>query len=153
MVSEYCVAKSITWFWEELIAYFPWYDTGHIEKDTTNNYAIVACVFVSAVTFLPSRCLAKIGGFLPSRSLTTRGYTYRRTDWWEGFSKLGRWDTLRCRDIRTKFHKDCFRHSKVNGRGITDTHTQTAWWSHKPTCNFSKWGTHANNIEIDILRV
>jgi hypothetical protein len=29
--------------------------------------SIVACVFVTAVTFLPSRCLAKIGGFSPSR--------------------------------------------------------------------------------------
>jgi hypothetical protein len=49
-------------FWEELIAYFPWYDTGHIENDATNNSSTVACVFVTAVTFLPSRCLATIGG-------------------------------------------------------------------------------------------
>jgi hypothetical protein len=37
---------------EELIAYFPWYDTGHIENDASNNSSIVACVFVTAVTFL-----------------------------------------------------------------------------------------------------
>jgi hypothetical protein len=49
-------------FWEELIAYFPWYDRGHIENDAPNNYSVVPCVFVTAVTFLPSRCLATIGG-------------------------------------------------------------------------------------------
>jgi hypothetical protein len=50
-------------FWEELIAYFPWYDTGHIENDAFNNSSIVACVFVIAVMFLPSRFLATIGDF------------------------------------------------------------------------------------------
>jgi hypothetical protein len=55
-------------FWEELNAYFHWYDTGHIE-----NSFIVAYVFVTAVTFLPSRCLATIRGFLPSRCLATIG--------------------------------------------------------------------------------
>jgi hypothetical protein len=54
--------------WEELIAYFPSYDTDRIENDVSNNYSIVACVFVTAVTFLLSRCLATIGG-----------YTYRHT--------------------------------------------------------------------------
>jgi hypothetical protein len=47
--------------WEELIAYFPLYDTGHIENDMSNNSTIVVCVFVTAVTFLPSRCLVTIG--------------------------------------------------------------------------------------------
>jgi hypothetical protein len=58
-------------FWEEPIAYFPWYDTDHIEIDTSNNSSILACVFVTAVTFLPSRCLATIRGFLPNRCLAT----------------------------------------------------------------------------------
>jgi hypothetical protein len=44
-------------FWEELIAY----DTGHIENDASNNSSIFACVFVTAVTFLRSRCLVTIG--------------------------------------------------------------------------------------------
>jgi hypothetical protein len=62
-------------FWEELIAYFPWYDTGHIENGASNISSIAACVFVTAVTFLPSRCLATIRGFLPNRCLaTTRGF-------------------------------------------------------------------------------
>jgi hypothetical protein len=72
-------------FWEELIAYFPLYKTGHIENDTSNNSSIVVCLFVTVVTFLqshclatigrflPSCCLAKIRGFLPSRCLATIG--------------------------------------------------------------------------------
>jgi hypothetical protein len=84
-------------FWEELIPYFPWCDTGHIENDASKNSSIVMCVCVTAVTFLPSRCLATTEEFLPSRCLATVGtisssrclakigqYTRRHTDWWEG---------------------------------------------------------------------
>jgi hypothetical protein len=39
-----------------------------MEDDVSNNSSIAAYVFVAAVTFLPSRCLAKI-----------EGYTYRHT--------------------------------------------------------------------------
>jgi hypothetical protein len=60
-------------FWKELIAYFAWYDTGHIEHDAFNNSSVVTYVFVTAVTFLPSRCLATIGVFLLSRCLVTIG--------------------------------------------------------------------------------
>jgi hypothetical protein len=60
-------------FWEELIAYFPWCDTVHIEDDASNNCSIVACVFITAMTFLPSLCLATTEGFLPSRCLATIG--------------------------------------------------------------------------------
>jgi hypothetical protein len=42
-----------------IFAYFPSYDTGHIENEAPNNYSIVACVFVAAVTFLPRRCLQR----------------------------------------------------------------------------------------------
>jgi hypothetical protein len=38
-------------FWEELIAYVPLYDTDRIEHDASNNSSIVACEFVTAVTF------------------------------------------------------------------------------------------------------
>jgi hypothetical protein len=41
----------------------------------------------------------------------------------EGIFQLGRWNGLRCRDIRTKFHKYWFRHSTVHGGG--DTHTDS----------------------------
>jgi hypothetical protein len=44
-------------------------------------------------------------------------------------------DGLRYRDIRTKFHKDWFIHSKVDGGGAY-TDTQTAWRSDKPTFHF-----------------
>jgi hypothetical protein len=40
-------------------------------NDASYNSSIVTCVFVTAVTFLPSRCLATIRGFLPSRCLAT----------------------------------------------------------------------------------
>jgi hypothetical protein len=62
-------------FWDELIAYFPWYDMGHIENDASSNSSIVVCVFVTMVMFLLSRCLAIIRGFLPSRCLAIiRGF-------------------------------------------------------------------------------
>jgi hypothetical protein len=42
-------------FWEELIAYFPLYDTDPIENDGSNNSSIVTCVFFSAIGFLRSQ--------------------------------------------------------------------------------------------------
>jgi hypothetical protein len=53
---------------------FLWYDTNRIENDAFNNSSIVACVFVAAVTSLPSRCLATRGGC-----------THRHTDRCERF--------------------------------------------------------------------
>jgi hypothetical protein len=62
-------------FWVELIAYFSWYDIGHTENGSSNNTSVVACVLVTAVTFLPTRCLATIRGFLPRHCLVTlRGF-------------------------------------------------------------------------------
>jgi hypothetical protein len=62
--------------------------------------------FVSAVTFLPSRCLAMIGGFLPSRCLATiKVFLLSR---------------------RVATIGGIHRH----------THTQTATWFHKPTLIF-----------------
>jgi hypothetical protein len=71
-------------FWEELIAYFPLigYGPQKMTRPTillllqSNSSSIVAFVFVAVVMFLPSPCLARIGG-----------YTYRHTDQWEGFMK------------------------------------------------------------------
>jgi hypothetical protein len=51
-----------TKFWEELIANVPWYDMGRIQNDGSNN-STAACIFVTAVMYLPSRCLATIGGY------------------------------------------------------------------------------------------
>jgi hypothetical protein len=50
-------------------------------------------------------------------------------------------DQFRCHDIHTKFHKDWFRHSKLDrGRphARTHIHTETARWYHKSTFIFSK---------------
>jgi hypothetical protein len=54
---------------EELIAYVPLISHGPHKKDASNDSSIVAHVFVSAVTFLQSRCLA-----------TAEGYTHGHTD-------------------------------------------------------------------------
>jgi hypothetical protein len=48
-----------------------------------------------------------------------------------GIYEVRRGDGLRWHDIHTKFHKDWFRHSKVDMGEFTDT--QTALGSHKPT--------------------
>jgi hypothetical protein len=58
--------KKYNKFWEELIAY----DTDRIENYVSNNSSNVACVLVTAVTFLPSHCLVTIGGFLRNRVVT-----------------------------------------------------------------------------------
>jgi hypothetical protein len=46
----------------------PRYYTDRIENDASNNF-IVACIFVTAGTCLPSRCLATIGGDTDGRDL------------------------------------------------------------------------------------
>jgi hypothetical protein len=95
--------RSLFWnkkFWEELIAYFPWNDTGHIENDASNNFSTIACVFVTAVTFLPNRRLATKGGFLPSRYLATIESTHTQAATWSHkptfiffkIRKVGLWD-------------------------------------------------------------
>jgi hypothetical protein len=38
--------------------------TERMENDASNNSSIVTCVFIAAVTFLPSRCLAMIRGYI-----------------------------------------------------------------------------------------
>jgi hypothetical protein len=104
-------------FWEELITYFPWYDTGHIE-DASNNSSIVACVFVTTETFLPSRCLTKIGGFLQSRCLATiRGYLQSRC-----LARTGGFLRSRCLEtIRRLLPSRCL--AMIGG--YTDTHKHT----------------------------
>jgi hypothetical protein len=57
------------------------YDMDSIENDESNNSSIAAYVFIAAVTFLPSHFLAMIRVVLPSRCLAKiGGYTYRHTD-------------------------------------------------------------------------
>jgi hypothetical protein len=101
----------------------------HRKRLVQQLYCCVA--FVAAVTFLPSRCLARIGWFSPSRCLAmVRGYIYRCTKWWKGFMKYAV-EIGSDVDIHTKFHKDWFSHSKVHTGWYINT--QTAWKSHKPT--------------------
>jgi hypothetical protein len=130
-------------FWEELISYFPWHDTGHIENDASNNSSIVACVFFTAVTFLPTRCLATIRGFLPSRCLATvRGFLPSRC-----LSTIRGFLRSRCLStIRGFLPSRCLTTIKgllpsrflamIGKDTLTHTHTQTATWSHKPTFIF-----------------
>jgi hypothetical protein len=130
-------------FWEELISYFPWYDAGHIENESSNN-SIVACVFITVVTFLPSHCLEKIGGFIPSHYLAMI----------KGFLPS------RCLATIGGFLPSCYlamiggflpSHCIATIRGLLSsrclaaiwgihryTHTQTATWSHKLTFIFFK---------------
>jgi hypothetical protein len=39
------------------------YDTDRIENDSQDNFSIVACVLVAAVTFLLTRCLITMRGY------------------------------------------------------------------------------------------
>jgi hypothetical protein len=109
-------------FWKEVIAYFRWYSMGHIENDTPNNCSIVVCVFATTVTFSLSCCLAMI-----------RGYTYRHTDWWEGFFNYA----VEMGSGAVIYLPSCIK----IGSGIQKLiggDTQTARWSHKPTFIFFK---------------
>jgi hypothetical protein len=123
-------------FWEELIAYFPRYDTGHIENDASNNSPIVACVLVTAVTFLPSRCLAPLGGFIPSRCLATiRGFLPSRClAKIKGIFLPSRYIAT----IRGLLQRRCLATIGGDTRksACTHGHTRTATWSHKPTLFF-----------------
>jgi hypothetical protein len=119
---------------KELIACFPWYDTGHIENDASNNYSVIACVFLTAVTFLPSHCLATIGGSLPSRCLATiGGFLPSRC-----LAAVGGFLPSCClATIRGLLPSRClatvgeiYRHTRAL------THTQTATWYHEPTLFF-----------------
>jgi hypothetical protein len=70
------------------------YDTDRIENDASNSSSIVACVFLAAVTFLPSRCIATIGG--------VHIQTHRLMG---GIYEVCLSDGLRCRDLHTSFIK------------------------------------------------
>jgi hypothetical protein len=90
------------------------------------------CVFVAAVMLLPSHCLAMTGGI--------HIQTHRLVG---GIFEVCCWDGLRCRDIHTRFHRNCFMHSEVNREGSTDA--QIAWRSHKPTLDKQAKNTNSGN--------
>jgi hypothetical protein len=87
------------------------------------------CMYSLPRERLPSRCLPVKGGSqftepLPSNDRKVHIQTYRSMG---GIYEVRRWEGPKCHDIRTKFHKDWFSHSKVDGV----IHRDTAWWSHK----------------------
>jgi hypothetical protein len=83
-------------FLEEVMDFHPLIQHGpHRKKKCAQQF--LYCVFIAAVTFLPSRCPA-----------TIVRYTYSHTDWWEGIMKYDV-ETLKCHDVHTKFHKDWLR--------------------------------------------
>jgi hypothetical protein len=99
-----------------------------IENDMSNNSSIVFCVFVAAVTFLQSCCLATIGE-----------YIYRHRDWWEGFMKytieMGSVAMIYIRSfikIGSGIQKllggdaqTCTHHTRTHAHTHTHTHTHT----------------------------
>jgi hypothetical protein len=104
---------------------------GHIENNTSNNSSIAACVFVTAVTFLPNRYLATIGGFLPSRCLAT----IKRFLPSHCLAMIGEFLTSRwLATISGLLPSRCL----ATMGGYTDTHRQATTWSHKPTFIFFK---------------
>jgi hypothetical protein len=134
-------------FWEEHIACFPRYDTEHMENDASNNSSIVACVFVTAVMFLSTRCLATIRRVLPSRYLATiRGFLPIRCLVTIGgilpsrcLATIGGFlSNSRLATIRGLLQSRCLATIGGYTETYTHTHTQTATWSHKPTLFFSK---------------
>jgi hypothetical protein len=70
-------------------------------NDASNNIYIVAYVFVAAVTYSSSRCLATIWR-----------YTYRHTDWW--IYEVWYWDGFRCYDVKIgSGNQNCIRRTFI----------------------------------------
>jgi hypothetical protein len=152
-------------FWEELIAYFPWYDTGHIENDASNNSSIAECVFVTAVKFLPRRGLATTGGKHRHTQEATWSHEptlfYQNKKFWEELIAYFPWyDTGHIENDASKNSSivACVFVAAVTflpSRGLattggeTQTHTQTATWSHKPTLFFQNKECRLNRIIKD----
>jgi hypothetical protein len=63
----YININDIIQYWNDCSALC--WTSSHIENDGSNNSSIVACVFITSVMFLPSRCLTTIRGFLPNRAV------------------------------------------------------------------------------------
>jgi hypothetical protein len=70
-------------FWEELMIYFPWYDTDRTENDASNNSFIVAYVFVATVMFLPSRCLVTIATQTDGRDVWSTSLRRAQVAWYK----------------------------------------------------------------------
>jgi hypothetical protein len=93
------------------------FDTTRTAKKTTCPLILLLRLFVAAVPFLQSRCLATVGDTYIRRLMG-------------GIYEVRRLNGLRCRDIYTKFHRDWFRHLEV-AEGIHRQHSDII--SHKQT--------------------
>jgi predicted phosphatase len=100
-------------FWAELIAYFPFIWHGrHRKRHVQKLFYFCVCIRCSGNVFtepLPTN----------DREIHIRD----RHRLMGGIYEVRRWDGLKCHDIHTEFRKDKFRHSKVDRRGFTDTHS------------------------------
>jgi hypothetical protein len=83
----------------------------HIENNTSKNSSIVARIYFHGIMFTKPLPSDSKGIHIQTHILMGESYEY----------EICHSDGLRCHDICTKFHKDCFRHSKVNKGGYTDT--------------------------------
>jgi hypothetical protein len=115
-----------------------WEDVDHIGNDVSNNTSVLdkdktmdnvqkrnICTNVpSSQTFRSYQLLSlhvfvAMGVCLPSHCLATGRGLHIQTHRWIGeIYEVCHWSGLSCHDIRTKFRKDWFRHSKVFGGGI-----------------------------------
>jgi hypothetical protein len=102
---------------------------GSHKNDASKSSPIVACVFVAALTSLPSRCLATIGGYAYG--------THGLMGW---IYEVRRWHGPRWHDTHTKFRKDWFRHSNVDV-GYTGTQTWKRLWETRIKTWFCTSGT------------
>jgi hypothetical protein len=102
--------------------------SGHTDRPTDIG---VQQFFYSCLYSLPQECLylavawqRKEGFTSPNFCLATIGGIHVQTQrLMGGIYEVRRWDILRCSNIHTKFHENCFRHSKVN-RGNSQIHRQ-----------------------------
>jgi hypothetical protein len=118
-------------FWEERITYFPLVRHGpHRKRRIQQFLSCCACI----------RCRGKV--FNPAFASNDKGTHVQTHRLIGGICEVRRWNGLRCHDnlIRTKFHKNWFRHSKFNSGN-----TQLAWWLHKPTFIFENRESRLKN--------
>jgi hypothetical protein len=145
-VSDYTLMVAC---WQSVYFFYDKWDLQIIVDSKFGDIPRCSSYFVAVVKILQSRCLAKMGIFLPNCCLeTVGGYAYRHKDWYEDFIQYAVEMGL-CAIIYTyipSFMRIRSAIQKLQG-GYTDT--QTAWWSHKPIFIFqNKESGIKNRIEI-----
>jgi hypothetical protein len=126
-------------FWEELIVHFSLIQHGPHKK--RNNYGDThrqqgdLIIFVTMVTFLPSRCLATIRGFLPIRCLAmmegdTLSLIWHRSHWKQRIQQF--FYCWVCIPYCGNVSSEPLPNNDKGGY----TYTRTATWTHKPPLFF-----------------